>query len=168
MEALRGSPTTTTGELQLDTFPVNSPTLLGIDDSTCTMSMLLDQEYDFVPVLKCEFSHPGIATYALPLFADIDGDGATEIVATLEHSPDGFAIINPNTCEAEFIVNVGGDIKLKDGGPVLGDVDTDGYVDIFIEVDTKIQRWEYDPSQQDVTKVWETPGKRGSCKAFPP
>lgn len=153
-----GITTTTIGEMQPDTIPGNSPTLLGVDDSLCSMTFLLDQEYDFVPVLKCEFSHPGIATYALPLFADIDGDGETEVVATLEHSPDGFAIINPNTCEAEFIVNVGGDIKIKDGGPVLGDVDADGYVDIFIEVDTKIQRWEFDPSQQDIIKVWETAG----------
>lgn len=157
-DSTEGIKSTTTGEMQPDTIPEFSPTLLGVDDSTCSMTFLLDQEYDFVPVLKCEFSHPGVATYALPLFADIDGDGETEIVATLEHSPDGFAIINPNNCETEFIVNVGGDIKLKDGGPVLGDVDTDGYVDLFIEVDTKIQRWEFDPSQQDIVKVWETAG----------
>lgn len=126
-----------------------------LDD--CMMSQIITEERDFVPVLKCQFYHPGIVTYSLPLFADIDGDGATEVVAALEHSPDGFAVIDPNNCEAEHIVDVGGDIMIKDGGPVLGDVDRDGYVDIFIEVDTKIQRWEYNPLTNEMAMVWETP-----------
>ena len=126
-----------------------------LDD--CMMSQIITEERDFVPVLKCQFYHPGIVTYSLPLFADIDGDGATEVVAALEHSPDGFAVIDPNNCEAEHIVDVGGDIMIKDGGPVLGDVDRDGYVDIFIEVDTKIQRWEFNPLTNEMAMVWETP-----------
>ena len=127
------------------------------DTLDCMMSQVITEERDFVPVLKCQFFHPGIVTYSLPLFADIDGDGETEVVAALENSPDGFAVINPNTCQAEHIVAVDGDIAIKDGGPVLGDVDSDGYVDIFIELDTKIQRWEYDPATGQIGMVWETP-----------
>ena len=141
-----------------ESYTTQGTTTQGLEDTLdCVMSEIITEERDFVPVLKCQFQHPGIVTYSLPLFADIDGDGETEVVAALENSPDGFAVINPNTCQAEHIVAVNGDIAIKDGGPVLGDVDSDGYVDIFIELDTKIQRWEYNPSTGQIGMVWETP-----------
>lgn len=123
----------------------------------CTESFVFTRPFDFVPILKCQFEHPGIITYSLPLFADIDGDKETEVVVTLDYSPNGIIIINPHTCEEEYRLNIPGDIDLKDGGPVLGDVDKDGYVDIFITAGTTIQRWEYSESTQRVEQVWSTP-----------
>ena len=137
--------------------PDSNFTFVNSDSTECDTILSLDTEYDFVPVLKCSFDHPGIVTYSLPLFADIDGDGQTEVVVALEHSPNGFAVFDPNTCEAEHIVPLDGNIFLKDGGPVLGDVDNNGYVDIFIEVSTRIERWEYDPSSGQIVQRWATP-----------
>ncbi|MCI5080380.1 MAG: VCBS repeat-containing protein, partial [Saprospiraceae bacterium] len=132
-------------------------TLVSDSDTTdCHESYVVEYEYDFVPVLKCQFLHTGIVTYSLPLFADIDGDGETEVVVTLEHLPDGFAVINPNTCEVEHLVNVQGDVSIKDGGTALGDVDHNGFVDVFIEVSSRIQRWEYDPGSNKMLMRWQT------------
>ena len=134
------------------------PMVNPVNDSTeCTKAFVKELEFDFVPTLKCEFLRKGIVTYSLPLFADIDGDGATEIVVALEHSPDGFAVINPDDCGIEYLVEVGENIQLKDGGPVLGDVDRNGYVDIFISAGTRIQRWEYNPSTNQIELIWQTP-----------
>ena len=41
--------------------------------------------------------------------------------------------------------------------PVLGDVDADGYTDIFISAGTTIQRWEYSEATQRIEQVWTTP-----------
>ena len=122
----------------------------------CVKIYFKGEQYDFVPVLQCQFRHPGIVTYSLPLFADIDHDGETEVVVALEHTPNGFAVVDPQRCEAEYIIDVGGDVFLKDGGPALGDVDRDGYVDIFIEVNTTVQRWEYNPASNAIEKIWQT------------
>lgn len=141
---------------QLEHLPGVSPPTFTNDSTDCYETIILDKEYDFVPVLKCRYRHNGINTYSLPLFADIDGDGQTEVVLTLEHSPDGFAVVNPKTCEAEHVVDIEANVELKDGGTVLGDVDRNGYVDIFIVGNSKIQRWEYNPDNQQVEKIWET------------
>lgn len=139
----------------IESAPIAAPPL---NDSTeCTKAFVKELEFDFVPTLKCQFIRPGIVTYSLPLFADIDGDGATEIVVALEHSPDGFAVIDPENCEIEYLVDVGGDVQLKDGGPVLGDVDRDGFVDVFITADSRIQRWEYNPGLDNMELIWQTP-----------
>ena len=138
---------------QKTTFKLEEMT---IDSSDCSIYQIQEGTNDFVPVLQCQWDHPGIGTYAPPMFADVDGDGKTEIVALLEHSPDGFAIIDPETCEAEHIVAIGEEIWLKDGGVVLGDVDHNGIADIFIPGGTRVQRWQYNPSTMQVEKVWET------------
>ncbi len=135
---------------------VSQPSIPLNDTAECTKALVKEFDFDFVPTLKCQFLRNGIVTYALPLFADIDGDGSTEIVVTLEHSPNGFAIINPNNCAIEQLVEVNGDIQLKDGGTVIGDVDRNGFVDVFITVDTRIQRWEYDPATNRMVMIWET------------
>lgn len=122
----------------------------------CSISYVREAELDFVPVLRCQYQHWNVLTYAPPLFADIDGDGQTEIVAALHNGPDGFVVINPLNCQAEHTIDIGADIKQKDGGMALGDVDGNGYVDIFIEGDTKVQRWEYDPSCNQIQMVWST------------
>ncbi|MCH2083407.1 MAG: gliding motility-associated C-terminal domain-containing protein [Saprospiraceae bacterium] len=126
------------------------------DTTDCQESYVVEYEYDFVPVLKCQYLHTGIVTYSLPLFADIDGDGETEVVVTLEHLPDGFAVVNPNNCEVEHLVNVQGNVSIKDGGTVLGDVDQDGFVDIFIEANSRIQRWEYQAETGEMQMIWQT------------
>lgn len=126
------------------------------DTTDCQESYVVEYEYDFVPVLKCQYLHTGIVTYSLPLFADIDGDGETEVVVTLEHLPDGFAVVNPNNCEVEHLVNVEGNVSIKDGGTVLGDVDQDGFVDIFIEANSRIQRWEYQAETGEMQMIWQT------------
>ena len=82
-----------------------------VDSSDCSLSYVVENELDFVPVLRCQYFHYNVLTYASPLFADIDGDGQTEIVATLHADPDGFAIIDPLTCEAEHVVSIGVDVK---------------------------------------------------------
>lgn len=135
------------------------------DSLDCHVYQIQQGSSDFVPVLQCQWNHPGIATYAPPMFADVDGDGKTEIVALLEHSPDGFAIIDPETCEAEHIIAVHEEIWLKDGGIALGDVDHNGIADIFIPAGTRLQRWAYNPITMQVEKIWETdynvtPGER--------
>ena len=135
--------------------PVAPPVTSGPED--CTETIILTRPFDFVPVLKCQFVQPGILTYVLPLFADIDGDQETEVVVTLDYAPNGIIVINPHTCEQEYSFNVPGEIKLKDGGPVLGDVDADGYTDIFITAGTTIQRWEYSAATQRIEQVWTTP-----------
>ncbi|MEL6276464.1 MAG: hypothetical protein AAFU03_15290, partial [Bacteroidota bacterium] len=140
----------------LTTSPLPAAPIL-IDSTDCKETYVVEVERDFVPVLKCSYFHYGIDTYALPLFADIDGDGETEVVVTLQHSPDGFVVVNPNTCEEEYTVAVDGDVWMKDGGPVLGDVDHDGFVDIFMEVNTSIQRFEYNPASNEIEMVWSTP-----------
>ena len=127
------------------------------DSTECSKAFVKELAFDFVPTLKCEFVRNGIVTYSLPLFADIDGDGETEIVVALEHSPDGFAVINPEDCGVEYLVDVGENIQLKDGGPVLGDVDRNGYVDVFITAGSRIQRWEYDPNIDNMVLIWQTP-----------
>lgn len=141
------------------------PTQWMNDSIDCQIYQIQGDSSDFVPVLQCQWNHPGIATYAPPMFADVDGDGKTEIVALLEHSPDGFAIINPETCETKHIVAVNEEIWLKDGGIALGDVDHNGIADIFIPAGTRLQRWEYNPATMQVEKIWETghnvtPGER--------
>ena len=136
------------------------------DTVSCFETVVITKPFDFVPVLKCKFSHPGIVAYAVPMFADIDGDGETEIVATLDHSPNGFAIIDPHTCEAKYYIETDDAINLKDGGPALGDVDRNGYVDVFCSAGTRIQRWEYDPAVGQMVQRWETP--RGVSLAVRP
>lgn len=133
------------------------PEQLNPDTANCYETIILTKPFDFVPVLKCQFEHPGIVTYAVPMFADIDGDGETEIVTTLDHSPNGFAIVNPHICEAELYIEVEEAINLKDGGPALGDVDNDGFVDIFFSAGTTIQRWEYDTTTNSMVEIWKTP-----------
>ena len=99
--------------------PVTPPVVVsGPED--CTETIVLTRPFDFVPVLKCQFVQPGILTYVLPLFADIDGDQETEVVVTLDYAPNGIIVINPHTCEQEYSFNVPGEIKLKDGGPRIG------------------------------------------------
>ena len=133
----------------------NLPAMVN-DSSNCSISYVKEQELDFVPVLRCQYHHWNVLTYASPLFADIDGDGQTEIVATLHNGPNGFVVIDPLNCNAEYTVDIGLDIKQKDGGVVLGDVDGNGYVDVFIEGDTKVQRWEYTPSCDSMQLRWST------------
>jgi gliding motility-associated-like protein len=149
-------PSSATGaENDLKTF-LEDQTATLVDSTDCSLSYVVENELDFVPVLRCQYFHYNVLTYASPLFADIDGDGQTEIVATLHADPDGFAIIDPLTCEPEHVVNIGVDVKWKDGGPALGDVDRDGYVDIFIEGDTRVQRWEYNPETNEMEMIWMT------------
>ncbi|MEL7020808.1 MAG: hypothetical protein AAGK47_04320, partial [Bacteroidota bacterium] len=126
------------------------------DTTDCTVATISNTLTDFVPVVQCRFEHPGIITYQPPMFADIDGDGETEIVVILDHSPNGFAVVDPISCQAEHIVDAGEDMWLKDGGLVLGDVDANGRADVFIPAGTRIQRWEYDPQSQTMKQIWET------------
>ena len=108
----------------------------------------------FTPRFKCSFDHPNIVSYAPPMFADIDGDGVTEIVALSHDNPNGFFVINSEDCSLEHSVTVDNDIINKAGGLVLGDADLDGYVDIYVPVGLNIQRWEYDPGTATMVQIW--------------
>lgn len=137
--------------------------LIDMDDPDCDVidygcSIIKTQKdsSDFNPLLKCQYSHPGIAPYASPMFADVDNDGQVEVVALTYQNPAGFAVINADNCVEEQVIDVNGDVDAKEGGLALGDVDLDGYVDIFIGVGNRIRRYEYDPGLGSIVLVWET------------
>lgn len=148
-------------QLLSKTTPTEEPvalmaTAISLDSTECSVAIANETTTDFVPVVQCRFEHPGIITYQPPMFADVDGDGETEIVVILDHSPNGFAVINPITCQAEHIVDVGEEMWYKDGGLALGDVDGNGRADVFIPAGSRIQRWEFSPTTNAMEKVWQT------------
>ena len=108
----------------------------------------------FIPQFKCVFDHPFVVAYAPPLFADIDNDGETEVVALTHFQPDGFIVINTNTCELEYEVSLSTDVNNKAGGMVLGDVDADGFVDIFVPTGLNVERWEYNSGSGQIEQIW--------------
>ena len=140
----------TTNPTQITTQPDGTP-------SDCSGVFVLEKPFDFVPILKCSYLHPGVIAYSIPLFADIDGDDETEIVIMLDFDPNGIAIINPHTCEIEYFIETPDAVNFKDGGAVLGDVDRNGYVDIFFSAGSTIQRWEYNPNTNQMDLIWRTP-----------
>ena len=117
----------------------------------------------------------GIGDTATIQMADIDSDGRLEIVVTLQH-PGGLYVLNaedgsilwraPGTYNGNlgYITPIGGRI---DGSGVIGDVDADGNMDIFIGVMAyeeqpqtgKLIRYEWNPAQNALveqvrTTVW--------------
>ena len=122
----------------------------------CVMEISELDSSQFVTNLKCQFNHPGIVAYAPAFFADIDRDGQSEIVCLLHSAPDGFAVINSSGCSAEHIIDVNGDVDEKEGGLALGDVDNNGFVDIFVPVDSHIERWEFDMVTNQMVRRWQS------------
>ncbi len=125
-------------------------------DSDCSETILAKDSLTLEPILKCEWLQPGIQTSAIPVFADFDGDSETEIAITLANGSVSLAIINPHLCEIEYVIETGIALPEGNGGPTIGDVDQNGYPDIFLSVGTMLQRWEYNPQSQEMEKKWDT------------
>ncbi len=128
----------------------------GYTSEPCLVPITPKGPEDYVPRVQCDYLSNGVVSTAPVMFADVDKDKQTELVVLHHNSPNGFVIIDPTNCEVEQEVEVFGNVNPRDGGLALGDVDNDGFVDIFIAVENYIQRWEYDKRDQEVKHIWTT------------
>ena len=98
---------------------------------SCTV---IGQEEDFsemLPEIHCSYLDV-LVTYAAPMVADIDNDDTVEIIVLDQENHD-LLVINGSTCELEGVLDLANNTVFpKQGNVVLGDVDSNGLIDIFV------------------------------------
>ena len=122
------------GQSSFDVFPAEP-------DPVCAERIAPFSNQEIKPTVRCSALGSGAFASAPPLFANLDYDPESEIVLTHEKGVD---VVNPRTCAIKYRIRPGLDLPVGHRGPVLGDADNDGIVDLFLTVGTTIQRWEYD------------------------
>ncbi|MEM7246799.1 MAG: FG-GAP-like repeat-containing protein [Acidobacteriota bacterium] len=117
---------------------------------TCTVPRPTTSPSSLNVVVRCS-APDAAAGYETPVAADVDGDGVSEILST---EGNQLVVIEPidadgdGTCESTTITLADGTPTDRDHGVVVGDVDRDGFADIFVQAgngDT-IYRFEWDGS----------------------
>ncbi len=98
---------------------------------------------DFVPVQTCQLLE-NVIPYAAPMVGDVDADGDPEIVTLSSDNGGGVVVIDGANCVEEAFIPLNGVLEPRAGNLVLGDVDEDGFVDIFAtSTSTDLQRIEF-------------------------
>ena len=130
------------------------------DDPNCAIPAPTQPPSNFIPSIETTYSPAGVnfSSYQPPMFADTDGDGEVEVVV-LAFNTNEIHVFNPVTGATEATIpapNTGD----KDGGLALGDVDNDGFVDIFAYVSsTEIARFEFNGTAY--VEQWRTVAHAG-------
>ena len=123
-------------------------------DPVCAEPIEPFSDNEIRPAVKCHVAQSESIASAPPLFANLDPDTESEVILT--HSR-GIDIVNPHTCEVEYVIRPGFQLSEGHTGPILGDVDNDELADVFLVAGTTIQRWEYDAAAKDIVLKWSTP-----------
>lgn len=113
-------------------------------NAPCTV---VNDEYNgvFTPSVRCSYASM-VSAYASPMVGDVDNDGEVEIIIVTRDAGEGVLILNGDDCTMEAFIDLPGTIDLKHGNVALGDVDANGYIDIFATTDTNgdLYRIEFD------------------------
>lgn len=125
-------------------------------NQVCEAVIEIKRPIEFLADIRCEYIQKDIDDSMLALFGDVDNDGENEVLATISGSTNGISAINPHTCEVEWTINIEESLGDNNAGPVLGDVDGDAFVDLFIAAGTTLQRWEFDPALKSPKLIWKT------------
>lgn len=114
------------------------------DDPSCGIPVKPKLPSDFIPAISCTFQER-VVPYAAPMVGDVDADGEVEIVTLTSGNNGGVVIVNGNNCEEEAFFPLNANVGPRAGNLVLGDVDQDGFIDIFAtSTSTDLHRIEFD------------------------
>ena len=111
----------------------------------------------FVPNLRCSYAS-NISAYASPMVADVDNDGQVEVITYSQDAGQGLIIVNGSTCALEAFIDFPGTVDFKHGNVTLGDVDADGYIDIFATADDSGDLFRIEFDGVSYVTVWTAPG----------
>ena len=136
-------------------------------DPDCQQSVdcfIQGEEEDFTimaPEIHCSALLSAPSAYSSPIAGDVDGDGDVEIMV-LNHLTHCVIVISGVDCSVEAEIQFPiPSFETKAGNIALGDVDHDGYIDMFVAHGRggtpaqAIRRIEYDGT--DYVTIWDTP-----------
>ena len=90
------------------------------------------------------------------MVGDLDNDGEVEM-AILINNPDQIHILGDDCTVKDIITLPASSVDNKDGGMSIGDVDGNGYIDLFVKSGAfKMARYQYNPGSGNYALVWET------------
>jgi len=123
----------------------------------------VEQDFDLMaPMLHCSALLSAPSAYSSPVTADVDNDGDAEVIV-INYSQHELLIISGIDCSVEATISFPvPSFGSKSGNAALGDVDSDGYIDIFIAHGTggadvqSIKRIEFDGVSYQ--EIWDSPG----------
>ncbi len=123
------------------------------------------EEQDFnamAPEIHCTALLESPSAYSSPIAGDVDNDGVVEIIL-LNHQDHELVIISGEDCSEEAAISFPiPSFETKAGNVALGDVDGDGYTDIFVAhgrgtFDAQaIRRIEFDGTSYNT--IWDVSG----------
>ena len=71
-------------------------------------------------------------TYSQPVVGDIDNDGALEIVLAVTNASQVYVFDSSGSIEPGWPVGYSGDLGQATYGTIIGDIDNDGYLEVFL------------------------------------